>query len=115
MCPHHLMPASGLGTVAFAPHGKLVGLGVMATLLDVCAHRLILQEEIGERVVAALAEELGPYWAACRLVLSHGCVSARGGRARSTGRWPRRSRSFVGDAAAGRAGGDRPVVAGQHA
>jgi GTP cyclohydrolase I len=108
MCPHHLMPASGLGTVAFAPHRKLVGLGVMATLLDVCAHRLILQEEIGERVVAALAEELGAHWVACRLVLSHGCVSARGERKHGA---MAETFAFVGDAS-GRAEAIA-VVAGQ--
>jgi GTP cyclohydrolase I len=80
MCPHHLLPASGLGTVAFAPGAKLVGLGVMAELLDVLAHRLILQEEIGERVAATLQSELHARWVACRLVLSHACVTARGER-----------------------------------
>jgi GTP cyclohydrolase I len=80
MCPHHLMPASGTGTLAFAPRDKLVGLGVMAELLDAFAHRLTLQEEIGERVAATLAKELGARWAACRLVLRHACVTARGAR-----------------------------------
>jgi GTP cyclohydrolase I len=80
MCPHHLMPASGLGTIAFAPDASLVGLGALAEVLRVSAHRLVLQEDIGERVVAALASELRPRWAACRLVLRHGCVSARGER-----------------------------------
>lgn len=79
-CPHHLMPASGTGTIAFAPRDKLVGLGVMAELLDVFAHRLTLQEEIGERVAATLARELEARWVACRLVLRHACVTVRGAK-----------------------------------
>jgi len=79
-CPHHLMPASGVGTIAFAPRARLVGLGVMADLLDACARRLTLQEEIGERVVSTLGAELEPRWVACRLVMSHACMTARGER-----------------------------------
>jgi len=80
MCPHHLMPASGLATVAFAPRGKLVGLGTLAAVVDAYTRRLTLQETIGERVVAALVEHLSPHWAGCRLVLSHSCLTARGER-----------------------------------
>jgi GTP cyclohydrolase I len=79
-CPHHLMPAKGMATVAFAPRGAIVGLGALVQLLDACAHRLTLQEQIGERVVAALEDALAPAWAGCRLVLEHTCVVARGER-----------------------------------
>jgi GTP cyclohydrolase I len=80
MCPHHLMPASGVSTVAFAPRAHLVGLGALAQLLDAFAHRLILQEEIGEGVATTLLRELDAEWAACRLVMSHACISARAER-----------------------------------
>jgi GTP cyclohydrolase I len=79
-CPHHLMPAIGTATIAFAPEGSLVGLGAIPKLLDAFAHRLTLQEQIGERVVAALMEELRPRWAGCRLVLDQMCMTARGQR-----------------------------------
>jgi GTP cyclohydrolase I len=79
-CPHHLMAATGKGTLAFAPREKLVGVGALAELLDAVSRRLILQEEIGERVAATLVAELDARWAGCHLVLSHGCVSARGER-----------------------------------
>jgi GTP cyclohydrolase I len=108
MCPHHLMPAFGKGTVAYAPHGKLVGLGFMAELLDAFAHRLILQEEIGERVAATLADELGARWVACRLVLSHTCVTARGERKHGA---TAETVAFLGDAA-GRAEAIAVVGAG---
>ena len=79
-CPHHLMPAVGRGTVAFAPNGSIVGLGALVKLLDAFAHRLTLQERIGQNVVAALMEHVKPSWAGCRLVMEHACVVARGER-----------------------------------
>ena len=80
MCPHHLMPAAGVATVAFAPAGRLVGVGTVARVLDAYARRLALQEQIGEHVVGALEKHLHPRWAACRIVLSHACMTARGER-----------------------------------
>jgi GTP cyclohydrolase I len=79
-CPHHLMPAIGTGTVAFAPRKRLVGLGTLSELLDALAHRLTLQEQIGESVALVLMTVLEPRWAACRLALRHGCLTARGER-----------------------------------
>jgi GTP cyclohydrolase I len=39
-----------------------------------------MQEQIGERVVAALQKHLAPRWTACRIVLAHTCMTARGER-----------------------------------
>jgi GTP cyclohydrolase I len=79
-CPHHLMQSIGSATVAFAPEEHLIGIGTVARMVDAFARRLALQEEIGERVVAALQKHLAPRWAACRLTLSHFCMVARGER-----------------------------------
>jgi GTP cyclohydrolase I len=80
MCPHHLMPSTGEATVAFAPTDRLVGVGAVARLVDAFARRLALQEHIGEEVAGALERHLRPRWAACRIVLSHACMTARGER-----------------------------------
>ena len=80
VCPHHLMVASGVATVAFAPDEKLIGVGTIAAVVDAFAHRLTLQERLGEQVAAALFGGIAPRWAACRLVLSHACMTARGER-----------------------------------
>jgi GTP cyclohydrolase I len=79
-CPHHLMPSTGVAVIAFAPDEHLVGVGTVARVVEAFARRLALQEQIGERVVAALQKHLAPRWAACRLVLSHSCMIARGER-----------------------------------
>jgi GTP cyclohydrolase I len=80
MCPHHLMPASGMASVAFAPRERIVGLGSIVKLVDAFAHRLVLQESIGQNVVLALALHLDVQWAACRITMSHTCVTERGER-----------------------------------
>jgi GTP cyclohydrolase I len=80
MCPHHLMPSSGSAAVAFAPRDKIVGIGAVGRVVDAFARRLTLQETIGEEVVAAIFSAIGPRWVACRLGMSHTCMTARGGR-----------------------------------
>jgi GTP cyclohydrolase I len=75
------MPSGGVATVAFQPEEHLVGVGTVARVVDAFARRLAMQEQIGQRVVAALQKHLAPRWAACRLVLSHACMTARGERA----------------------------------
>ncbi len=80
MCPHHLLPAQGFAHVAFAPRARVVGIGAVVRLVDVFAHRLTLQEVIGREVVGALMKSLEPSWAACRIILSHACMTARGER-----------------------------------
>jgi GTP cyclohydrolase I len=83
-CPHHLLPSTGAATVGFQATARLIGLGTVAALVDAHARRLSLQERIGEAVVAELEEALAPAWVACRIVLSHGCMIARGERAVGT-------------------------------
>jgi GTP cyclohydrolase I len=100
VCPHHLLPAAGKASVAFGPGvgeaGRLVGLGTLAKLVDAYAHRLALQEEIGQQVALALSTHLSARWAACRLVMEHACVSARGVRRHGT---LAETFAFVGDPA----------------
>jgi GTP cyclohydrolase I len=81
ICPHHLLPARGSGVVMYAPGDRLIGVGTLAALVDAYARRLSLQERVGEDVVTALGKHLKPRWAACQLVLEHGCMTARGERA----------------------------------
>jgi GTP cyclohydrolase I len=80
MCPHHLMPSTGEAFVAFAPGDRLVGVGAVVRVVDAFARRLALQEHLGEQIVGALQKHLRPRWAACRIVLAHACMIARGER-----------------------------------
>jgi GTP cyclohydrolase I len=80
MCPHHLLPAPGVVHVAYAPSGKLVGLGAIARLVECFAHRLTLQEALAENVVDALMQHLGARGAGCAVALRPTCLTARGAR-----------------------------------
>lgn len=80
-CPHHLLPSIGTATVAFESTTKIIGLGTVISLVDAHARRLELQERIGQSVVDDLDAALGPAWVGIRIVLEHGCMIARGGKA----------------------------------
>lgn len=80
MCPHHLLPAHGTATVAYLPGARVAGIGTIAHVVDALAHRLTLQERIGDEVVALLVGALGAKGALCRLTLAHSCLIARGER-----------------------------------
>jgi GTP cyclohydrolase I len=80
ICPHHLLPARGIGTVLYLPGTRVAGLGTVARVLDAFAHRLTLQETITSSVATALVQYLGARGAACKLVMAHDCLSSRGER-----------------------------------
>ncbi len=80
MCPHHLMPATGVAHVGYLPGSRVVGLGQLARLVDCFAHRLILQEELGRSIARALVEHLGARAAGAVIDLSPSCLTARGER-----------------------------------
>jgi GTP cyclohydrolase I len=80
ICPHHLLPARGTGTVIYLSGSRVAGLGTVARVLDAFAHRLTLQETITTSVAASLVEHLGARGAACKLSMAHDCLSSRGER-----------------------------------
>lgn len=80
VCPHHLLPSRGLAHVGYLPGGRLVGFGQLVRLVDALAHRLVLQEELAERIARALVEHLGARGAGCVLEAEHLCLTVRGER-----------------------------------
>lgn len=79
MCPHHLLPYSGRATVAYLPGKSVVGFGKLAALVDLFAHRLILQEELARQVAVALKTHLRSPATACVLEAEQTCLRLRGG------------------------------------
>lgn len=78
MCPHHLMPYAGVAHLAYVPGREVVGFGRLSALVDVFAHRLVLQEELARQVARALMEELGSQGAACVVSAEQTCFRLRG-------------------------------------
>ncbi|MBI5517629.1 MAG: GTP cyclohydrolase I FolE [Deltaproteobacteria bacterium] len=80
VCPHHLLTVEGVAHLAYVPDGRIVGLGALVTLLEALAHRLVLQETLGEQLAGSLVEHLGARAAGAVLEARHGCLSQRGER-----------------------------------
>lgn len=80
MCPHHLLPYSGLAHVAYLPAGRIVGFSSLARLIDVHAHRLILQETLAREVAESIMRELGSPGAAVIIEATQTCMTTRGER-----------------------------------
>ena len=80
VCPHHLLPATGVSHVAYLPRERLVGLGALARLVDCFARRLVLQEDLAQHVADALVEHLDARAAGCVVDLAPTCMIARGER-----------------------------------
>jgi GTP cyclohydrolase IA len=78
MCPHHLLPFRGTAHVAYIPNKEVVGFGHVSALLDVFAHRLILQEELARQVALSLMKELKCSGAACIIQAQQACFQLRG-------------------------------------
>jgi GTP cyclohydrolase IA len=81
ICPHHLLPSTGVVSVIFSPQNYIVGVGALHGAAEALAKRFTLQETLTEKLLVAIAETLKPRWVACRTQLSHGCMTLRGERA----------------------------------
>lgn len=82
MCAHHLLPFSGIATVAYrpSPGQRIVGLSKLARVVTGYARRLQVQEQIGHQTVAALMDRLQPSGAEVIITAAHDCMRLRGVR-----------------------------------
>jgi len=78
LCEHHLLPFEGVASVVYQPAQGIVGLGTLATLVEVTAARPQLQERLGEMVAQALMESGVAAGALVLISATHGCVRFRG-------------------------------------
>lgn len=80
LCAHHLLPFTGVATVAYlpGPGSPIVGLSKLARVLDGYARRLQTQEVLGVQVADELDKRLTPLGAACIITAHHGCMGIRG-------------------------------------
>jgi GTP cyclohydrolase I len=84
VCEHHLLTFDGHASVVYEPGSAILGLGTLASLVDVTARRPQLQERIGEMVAQALVASGVAAGALVLVSALHGCVSHRGPRQRLT-------------------------------
>lgn len=77
-CPHHLLPVEGRAHIAYVPRKFVVGFGRLSALVQVYAHRLILQEDLAREVALALAQVLKSPGTACLIEARQACLRLRG-------------------------------------
>ncbi len=80
ICEHHLLPFRGSADVGYVPAEKIVGLGILADLVDITAARPQLQERLGDMVAGALVESGVARGGVVVIRAEHGCVKHRGPR-----------------------------------
>jgi GTP cyclohydrolase IA len=82
LCEHHLLPFTGVATVAYLPQAggrdSIVGLSKLARLVRELAARPQIQERLTHQVAATLMTTVRPQGAACAIRATHSCMSLRG-------------------------------------
>jgi len=78
LCEHHVLPFFGTAHVAYAPAGRVVGLGKIPRLVDVYAHRLQLQERMTRQIAEGLDEVTRPAGVGVVVEARHLCMEMRG-------------------------------------
>ncbi|RZU50693.1 GTP cyclohydrolase I [Krasilnikovia cinnamomea] len=78
ICEHHLVPFFGVGTIAYIPDRRIVGLSKLARCLRFHAAGLQNQERITMATASRLQEALEPKGVAVILQARHLCMEMRG-------------------------------------
>lgn len=78
ICEHHLMPFLCDIAIGYIPDKKVLGLSKFARIAHQCAHRLQLQERLGEHIADTVGQVTGSEHVAVVLCGEHLCMSTRG-------------------------------------
>jgi GTP cyclohydrolase IA len=77
-CEHHMVPMIGKATIAYIPNNKLVGLSVMARIVDMFSKRLQIQERLTIEIAEALNQLANAKGVGVVIESSHHCLTTRG-------------------------------------
>lgn len=80
VCPHHLLPYTGVAHVAYLPADRVVGFSKIVRLVELLGARLVIQEEHARDVADALRAHLGARGAGVVLEARQMCMAVRGVR-----------------------------------
>jgi len=78
LCEHHLLPFWCDVSIGYIPNGKVLGLSKFARIAHQFAHRLQLQERLGEQITNEISRITGTQHVAVVLKGEHYCMAARG-------------------------------------
>ncbi|MDT2756181.1 GTP cyclohydrolase I FolE [Enterococcus asini] len=81
MCEHHLLPFFGLVHIAYIPaENKVIGLSKLPRLVEHCARRPSVQENLTEMIATELATHIPLKGVAVAIEAEHLCMAMRGVR-----------------------------------
>lgn len=78
MCPHHLLPVIYRVSVAYLPGERVLGISKLSRIVQLLAHRPVLQEDLTQELAALLHERLETRGSAAYVEGLHLCMAARG-------------------------------------
>ena len=78
LCPHHLLPVQFSVSIAYLPHGWVIGLSKLARFAKLCARRLDLQEDYTRNLGLTLQDWLKTKDVAVLVKGKHMCMEMRG-------------------------------------
>ena len=82
-CEHHIMLMYDMSVaIGYIPNGRVIGLSKLARIADMVGKRLQLQERIGSDIADVLQMVLGTEDIIVVIEGKHGCMTARGIKAR---------------------------------
>ena len=78
-CEHHMALMYDMRvSVAYIPHGRVLGLSKVARIADMACRRLQIQERIGSDIAEIVGEAAGTGDVAVYITATHSCMTARG-------------------------------------
>ncbi len=78
-CEHHMALMYDMrATVAYVPHGKVIGISKIARIADMVSKRLQIQERIGPDIADNVSMLTGSEYVAVQIEGCHSCMTARG-------------------------------------
>ncbi len=78
LCEHHLLPFWCDVSIGYIPNEKVLGLSKFARIAQQFAHRLQLQEQLGQQIADEITRITGTQNVAVVLKGEHYCMTARG-------------------------------------
>jgi len=87
LCPHHLLPYSGIAAIGYIPKDGVVGISKLARALEYWTHYPVKQEDATTQLADALMQYIQPRGCMVVLRAHHTCMGERGvnQRVHSTG------------------------------
>jgi GTP cyclohydrolase I len=77
-CEHHMAPFLGVAHVAYLPSDHVVGISILARVVELYAKRLQIQEKMTAQIASAIDTYLKPLGVAVMIEATHHCMLGRG-------------------------------------